>query len=156
MQTEYSMLPSCILYMRRSSVCRQHSKPQPFALALQMDPPPNGFVNWLTSPNFPYENPEKDSHFTYPLNLSQPQMSQDHQSSHNFFSAGYTPYYESPSNPKTNPRNNKLICGPGTTSETPRTAGNGQGDGGDDEENRGRRLSWTQEDNIRLVCTYFM
>ena len=94
----------------------------------------------------------------YPINLSGAQMSQA------FYSSDYAPCYESPSIPKSIPRNKRHTAG--SAADIPRTPSNGQGDDNEEEEQeeeeddveeeeiRGRRLPWTEQDNMRLVCNF--
>jgi hypothetical protein len=91
---------------------------------------------WFSSNSPQYENPEMFPPPNYPVNLSsQTNLSQE------FDCSGYDPY--------------------GSSSATQHTDTNGQDDIDDDEDNdvetekiRGRRLSWTEEDNIRLVSNF--
>jgi hypothetical protein len=91
---------------------------------------------WFSSTSSEYENPEMFPPPNYPVNLSsQTNLSQE------LYCSGYDLY--------------------GSSSATQHTDTNGQDDVDDDEDNdveieeiRGRRLSWTEEDNIRLVSNF--
>lgn len=119
-----------------------------------MDSIPNdGFVNWFNSANAQSENPD------YAMNFPQPLVPPAQYYTQNFVdSSGFSSRYQKPSSAKFVPTHTKAFA-----SVVPQVRGDGPGDddeedevNNEDEENRAKRLSWTEDDDIRLVRVIFL